>query len=198
MIYEYELKYRTQLDKDSFLKLLLSDSRYKLTIARDLDTYWLPIEVLCSDTYYYNPNNSRYFMRLRKEPSHKLLTFKEENIDITCRKEVNIPANKISLHEIKTIASIQGLTKKFKINKEIVVLIMDNLLAEFSWYQVNSKDCFIEVEFIGDQEKYNAKEELESLKHRMVHIFGKKIQREYNSLFKLYKPQPKPLPECKL
>lgn len=188
MMYEYELKYRTNLSESEFRKLVTESIYYSNVSDFEIGREY-------NDTFFYR-ENINYFLRLRKEldpgfTNVSQMTFKEENGNNSKRKEVNVAILNTS-DKAETVASILGLSKSFSISKKAFIYEIKSLEADISWYEVDGKDKFLEIEWTGDQNKegVDPMKVLDRFDSVMEIIFGDELEREYKSLFKIYKPQP--------
>ncbi len=179
MIHEYELKYRTKLSSKDFMALTSCFELWKSDIFK----------INYTDHYFYHKGSPNHFMRFRDQKKGiNGITFKEEKENILKRIEINFYgcANMATAQALKLLHEYDGY---FTIKKKAVVLQVDSWLSDISWYQVNGKDRFIEIEFLGDPSQYNPNEELAILDSRIKNMFGDAITPEHSSLFKLFRPK---------
>jgi adenylate cyclase class IV len=180
MLYEYELKYRTELEMEEFE-----------AIVEDYFIHQLPIVRTYTDIYRYK-EDEKYFLRLRSDPAGThIITFKEEkpNGNNQIRKEVNLDGGESAF---ETIADLLGLNlfKEFIIEKNAIIYPVNYPYnADLSWYEVNGDQRFIEIEYIGDSR--HGKRNLLKLAKQMDEAFEDSITLENKSLFAIYKPKPK-------
>lgn len=178
---EIEVKYRTDIPKWMFEEII--EREYSYLLKDKIDVYY-------KDYYFYSPGDFSHSMRLREEYKKLTLTFKEEKEDNFMREEINIPLkeNKDSVDNIKKIAkNFLGKINSFFIVKRSVIYITD--LIEISWYQVNHKDIFIELEWKGKENEGEKKlAQIDKTFVQLMSLLPEKVSltREFRSLFNIY------------
>lgn len=142
-----------------------------------------------SGTDYFFSKAEGEFLRYRKGNDVEELTLKRkiERDNNWNRVEVDIPLSigDVELDAVKKMAEMLGLSYRFNITKNTYVIRTPSLI--FSYYYVNGKDCYIEIEAEKvDQDTGKVFMALDAAEEKLKSLGIDKRNRSTKSLYEIY------------